>query len=88
MRRKDLQLSIYAIAAKEIFEWNPVRTFFKLLQDNQRQETSRDAKQLDEALRVVQETAADIRAGNFPRSQVISAAIVLTSRFARLLKGR
>jgi len=64
--KKDLQLSIYAIAAKEIFEWNPVRTVFHYLQDNQRQETSRDAKQLDEALRVVQETAADIRAGEFP----------------------
>jgi DNA helicase-2/ATP-dependent DNA helicase PcrA len=64
--QKDLQLSIYAIAAKEIFEWNPVRMVFHYLQDNQRQETTRDARQLDEALRVVQETAADIRAGEFP----------------------
>ena len=64
--QKDLQLSIYAIAAREIFEWNPVRMVFHYLQDNQRQETTRDAKQLDEALRVVQETAADIRAGEFP----------------------
>src|SRR5580693_1402687 len=64
--KKDLQLSIYAIATKEIFEWNPVRMVFHYLQDNQRQETTRDAKQLDEALRVVQETAADIRAGEFP----------------------
>src|SRR5229473_944092 len=63
--QKDLQLSIYAIAAKEIFEWNPVRMVFHYLQDNQRQETTRDARQLDEALRVVQETAADIRAGEF-----------------------
>jgi len=64
--QKDLQLSIYAIAAKEIFEWNPVRMVFHYLQDNHRQETTRDLKQLDEALRVVQETAADIRAGEFP----------------------
>jgi len=64
--RKDMQLSIYAIATKEIFEWNPVRMVFHYLQNNQRQETTRDAKQLDEALRVVQETAADIRAGEFP----------------------
>ncbi len=63
--QKDLQLSIYAIAAKEIFEWNPVRMVFHYLQDNQRQETTRDQRQLDEALRVVQETAADIRAGEF-----------------------
>ena len=63
--KKDLQLSIYAIATKEVFEWNPVRLVFHYLQDNQRQETARDAKQLDQALRVVQETAADIRAGEF-----------------------
>jgi ATP-dependent DNA helicase UvrD/PcrA len=63
--KKDLQLSIYAIATKEILEWNPVRLVFHYLLDNQRQETTRDAKQLDEALRVVQETAADIRAGEF-----------------------
>ncbi len=64
--QKDLQLSIYAVATKEIFEWNPVRMVFHYLQDNQRQETTRDAKQLDDALRVVQETAADIRAAEFP----------------------
>jgi len=64
--RKDLQLSIYALAAKEIFEWNPVRLVFHYLQNNQRQETTRDAKQISEAEKIVQETAADIRAGNFP----------------------
>jgi DNA helicase-2/ATP-dependent DNA helicase PcrA len=63
--RKDLQLSIYALAAKEIFEWNPVRLVFHYLQNNQRQETTRDAKQIADAESVVQETAADIRAGNF-----------------------
>jgi DNA helicase-2/ATP-dependent DNA helicase PcrA len=64
--RKDLQLSIYALAAKEIFEWNPTRLVFHYLQNNQRQETSRDSKQIAEAEATVQETAADIRAGNFP----------------------
>jgi DNA helicase II / ATP-dependent DNA helicase PcrA len=64
--RKDLQLSIYALAAKEIFEWNPIRLVFHYLQNNQRQETTRDAKQIAEAESTVQETAADIRAGNFP----------------------
>ena len=44
--RKDLQLSIYALAAKEIFEWNPVRLVFHYLQNNQRQETTRDSKQI------------------------------------------
>jgi DNA helicase-2/ATP-dependent DNA helicase PcrA len=64
--RKSLQLSIYALAAKEIFEWNPARLVFHYLQNNQRQETSRDAKQIADAEATVQETAADIRAGNFP----------------------
>ena len=63
---KDLQLSIYAIAAKEILELNPVRLVFHYLENNERQETTRDAKQLREAQAVVLETAADIRAGEFP----------------------
>ena len=64
--RKDLQLSIYALAAKEIFEWDPVRLVFHYLQNNQRQETARDAKQIADAEDTVQETAANIRAGSFP----------------------
>ena len=64
--RKDLQLSIYALAAKEIFEWNPVRLVFHYLQTNQRQVTTCDAQQLDDAERIVQETAADLRAAKFP----------------------
>jgi ATP-dependent DNA helicase UvrD/PcrA len=63
--KKDLQLSLYALAAKEIFEWNPVRLVFHYLQNNERQVTTRDAKQLGEAQKIVQETAADIRAGQF-----------------------
>jgi DNA helicase II / ATP-dependent DNA helicase PcrA len=63
--RKDLQLSIYAIAAKEILELNPVRLVFHYLHNNERQETTRDAKQLAEAQRIVQEAAAEIRAGEF-----------------------
>jgi len=62
---KDLQLSIYAIAAKEIFELNPVRLVFHYLQDNKRQTTTRNAKQLAEAQKIVQEVAAEIRAGEF-----------------------
>ncbi|HEY5068200.1 MAG TPA: PD-(D/E)XK nuclease family protein, partial [Candidatus Acidoferrum sp.] len=64
--RRDLQLSIYALAAVEIFEWNPVRLVFHYLQNNQIQATTRDTKQLQEAQKIVQEVAADIRAGQFP----------------------
>jgi CRISPR/Cas system-associated exonuclease Cas4 (RecB family) len=59
----------YAIAAKEIFELNPVRMVFHYLQNNQRQETTRNPKQLDEALKIVQEVAADIRASHFPAKE-------------------
>jgi len=67
--RKDLQLSVYAIAAKEIFEWDPVRLVFHYLQNNQVQVTTRDAKQLQVAERIVQETASELRAGHFPAKQ-------------------
>jgi len=61
-----LQLSLYALAAKEIFEWNPVRLVFHYLQNNQIQVTTRDVKQLEEAQAIVLEAADDIRAGQFP----------------------
>jgi DNA helicase-2/ATP-dependent DNA helicase PcrA len=67
--RRDLQLSIYAIAVKEIFELNPARLVFHYLQDNSRQETTRSAKQLEEAQKIVQEAAADIRARSFPAKE-------------------
>jgi len=63
--RKGLQLSIYALAAKEIFEWNPVRLVFHYLQDNSTLVTTRDSKQIGETEKIVQETAADIRAKHF-----------------------
>jgi DNA helicase II / ATP-dependent DNA helicase PcrA len=63
--RKNLQLSIYALAAKEIFEWNPVRLTFHYLQNNHLQVTTREKKDFDDAERKVQEAAADIRAGEF-----------------------
>ena len=63
--QKDLQLSIYAMAAREILELNPVRLVFHYLQNNQLQVTTRDAKQLEESQKLVQEAAADIRAGQF-----------------------
>ena len=66
LAKKDLQLSLYALAAREIFEWNPVRLVFHYLQTNQVQVTARDSKQLKEAQSLVQEAAADIRAGQFP----------------------
>ena len=62
---KSLQLSIYALAAKEIFEWNPTRLVFYYLLNNSMQVTTRDAKQIAAAETIIQETAADIRAKEF-----------------------
>jgi len=67
--RKSLQLSVYAIAAKEIFEWDPVRLVFHYLQNNQIQVTTRDAKQLQKAEQIIQEVASELRAGHFPAKQ-------------------
>jgi DNA helicase-2/ATP-dependent DNA helicase PcrA len=64
--RKSLQLSIYALAARETFEWNPVRLVFHYLQDNSTLVTTRDAKQIADTERIIQEIAADIRAKHFP----------------------
>ena len=64
--RRALQLSIYALAAREIFEWNPVRLVFHYLQNNSTQITTRDARQIDDAEGIIQEAAADIRAKHFP----------------------
>jgi len=64
--RKSLQLSIYALAAREILELDPARLVFYNLQSNQAVATTRDAKQLKQAKDTVLEVAGDIRAGEFP----------------------
>jgi RecB family exonuclease len=64
--KKDLQLSAYALAAREVFDWNPSRLTFYNLQANQPVSTTRDDKRLNKVRAEIQEAAADIRAGNFP----------------------
>jgi len=64
--QKDLQLSVYALAAQELMEWDPVRLVFYSLENNETVAAARDAKQLAKAQSEVQETAAEIRAGQFP----------------------
>jgi len=64
--KKDLQLSVYALAAHELFDWNPLRLTFYNLQTNETASASRDDKKLNKVRAEIQEAAADIRAGNFP----------------------
>jgi DNA helicase-2/ATP-dependent DNA helicase PcrA len=64
--KKDLQLSVYALAAREVFDWNPARLTFYNLQTNQAVSAPRDDKKLNKVRAEIQEAAADIRAGKFP----------------------
>ena len=65
--KKDVQLSVYALAAREVFDWNPARLTLHFLQTNQPVSATRDDKQLKKVRAEIQEAAADIRAGEFPR---------------------
>ncbi|MGD0908725.1 MAG: ATP-dependent DNA helicase [Candidatus Acidiferrales bacterium] len=64
--RKDVQLSVYALAAREVFDWSPSRLTLYYLQTNHPVSTTRDDKKLNKVRSEIQEAAADIRAGNFP----------------------
>ena len=63
--RNSLQLSIYALAARDVLELNPVRLTFYNLMTNMAVSAARDEKQLKKAEDKVQEVAASIRAGEF-----------------------
>lgn len=63
---KSLQLSLYALAAREVFDLQPALLTFYNLTTNEPVSAGRDAKQLNRALDTVQEVADDIRAGHFP----------------------
>jgi DNA helicase-2/ATP-dependent DNA helicase PcrA len=64
--RKDMQLSVYALAAREVFDWNPVRLTFYNVQTNQAVSATRDDKKLNRVRAEILEAADDIRAGQFP----------------------
>jgi DNA helicase-2/ATP-dependent DNA helicase PcrA len=64
--KKDLQLSVYALAAREVFGEHVARLIFYNMQDNKFVAATRDAKQLARAEEDIQEVAAEIRAGHFP----------------------
>jgi len=64
--QKDLQLSVYALAAREVLDVKPVRLIYYNLQDNRCVFASREEKQLHELYGTIQEVAFDIRAREFP----------------------
>ena len=63
---KDLQLSIYALAAEEILELKPEKLVLYSLTTNEAVESTRDAKSLKEAREKIAEVADQIRAREFP----------------------
>jgi RecB family exonuclease len=62
---KSLQLSIYALAAREQLKVKPARLTFYNLTNNQPVSTARTARDLEESLEEVREVAAEIRRGVF-----------------------
>jgi DNA helicase-2/ATP-dependent DNA helicase PcrA len=64
--RKDLQLGIYALAAREALGLNATLLVYHSLENNQRVSSVREAKQLAEVCSTIQEVTAAIRAREFP----------------------
>jgi DNA helicase-2/ATP-dependent DNA helicase PcrA len=63
---EDLQLGIYALAAREVLGLVPTRLVLRYLVNNEAVETSRDAKALAATKEKIAEVADQIRAGAFP----------------------
>jgi DNA helicase-2/ATP-dependent DNA helicase PcrA len=64
--KKSLQLSLYALAAREVLELEPARLTFYNLTTNEAVSTARSDKDLQTARDTVAQVADNIRAGNFP----------------------
>jgi DNA helicase II / ATP-dependent DNA helicase PcrA len=62
----DLQLGIYALAAREVLDLEPTRLVFYNLVNNEAMVTSRDEKALAATKQKIAEVADLIRAGEFP----------------------
>jgi RecB family exonuclease len=62
---EDLQLSIYALAAREVLELAPGRLVFHNLVNNETVHSTRDAKSLSATKARIAEVADRIRAGDF-----------------------
>ncbi len=62
---EDLQLSIYALAAREVLELTPGKLVFYNLVNNEAVESTRDAKSLTATKARIAEVADRIRAGDF-----------------------
>ena len=64
----DIQLSIYALAAQEVFDLEPERLVFHYLVNGESVACARDGKTIDAAKERIASVADQIRAGEFPAS--------------------
>ncbi len=64
--RKNLQLSVYAMAARDMFDQPPARLTFYNLTTNSPVSSARSEKDLEKARAQIAEAADNIRAGEFP----------------------
>ena len=79
-----LQLSVYALAAREMLDLEPERLVFYNLMTNEAVATTRDAKALAATKQKIAEVADQIRAGDFsPKPGSLRAASATSSRCAR-----
>jgi RecB family exonuclease len=62
----DFQLSVYALAAKEILELEPERLVLYNLMTNEAIATTRDAKAITATKATIADVASQIRASEFP----------------------
>ena len=62
---KDLQLSLYALACKDVFNINPSKLSLYYLEENVKVSTSRTEEQLKEVYDNVDELIAEIAKSNF-----------------------
>ena len=62
---EDLQLGVYALAAREVLDLRPERLVFYNVMTNEPVATARDAKALAATKRKISEIADQIRAGEF-----------------------
>jgi RecB family exonuclease len=64
--KKSLQLSIYAIAARDVLGLAPERLVFHNLTSGEAVAAGRDARSLEKAEQEIQSVAGNVRAGHFP----------------------
>jgi DNA helicase II / ATP-dependent DNA helicase PcrA len=62
----DIQLSIYALASREVFDLEPERLVFHYLANNETTASTRDVNALERAKEKIAHIADQIRAGEFP----------------------